>query len=67
MEIQTEQQEGWVTIKQFNCWEDVIKAGWKFKGLDNNNNVVMVRNGYINLFRQLTHNKAVVQNDETKT
>ena len=60
MEIQTEYKEGWTTIKEFNNWNDVIKAGWVFMGLDNNKNVIMVRSGYINLFRQLNYNKEVV-------
>ena len=60
MEIQTEYKEGWTTIKEFKTWDDVIKAGWVFVGLDSQNNVIMTRNGYINLFRQMVYNKNVV-------
>lgn len=53
MEIQTNSVDGWVTVEEFTDWTKVIKAGWKFVGLDSQKNVIMVRNGYINSFKQV--------------
>ena len=56
MEIETEVKDGvWEIVEYAKCWVDVVDAGWKFHGLENDY-VVMSRNGYINRFR----NKKVI-------
>ena len=43
-------KEGWQDV-EYGSWDEIIKEGWKFLGMERTGTVVMVRQGYINEFR----------------
>ena len=56
MRIETDIGKGrlsdWVKCDH-DDWTEIIEDGWEFTGLDKNGNVIMIRRGYMNCFRQV--------------
>ena len=52
MKIQTldEIKQEWIDCEHKD-WTELIDNGWVFRGLDGENNAIMMRKGYVNLFR----------------